>query len=383
MFIFLIILFAIILAIVFWYITIPLIVLGVILFYQDDIKKSINERKKKKEFKNHTKNHNGEKYWNLIQEFSITNSEAETIFGKEFMINFPTRTLYPKCVEIVHNHSTNHQIPKYLLLKLGDIFDKVSEIFKYEVFTRNYYSISKSRQSIEDEILDTQNILKNLFENYTKSGMNDSFHGSTSDYHSRDYNGDYYDSNYQKNHSRGRYDHIKQKRIQERLEKFQISESDAQIIFGKNWRQKLGKPEWKFFYDMWSLEIKITYDYNGRYKRKFGNLFEKIIEIIRIVDEENPEMASQKNTHYQNQYDDSFDDESYDYLQENLDDEQILWAYTIFDLKQGSTITQIKQRYRELSLRYHPDRNHSLDATKKMSEINSAYEVLSKIGDAA
>ena len=37
---------------------------------------------------------------------------------------------------------------------------------------------------------------------------------------------------------------------------------------------------------------------------------------------------------------------------------------------------QMKERYRELSLKYHPDRNISTDTTTKMTEINSAYEII-------
>ena len=157
---------AIILAVIFWYITIPLIAIGIIWLYKDEIRKSLNERKKKKEFKKYTKNENGEKKWNLINEFSISNSEAELIFGNEFMLNYPTSKLYPKCVEIAHDYKKILVIPKYLILKLGDIFEKVSELYKYEVFTKNYYYISKSLDVIEQETNETKVFLKNFFENY-------------------------------------------------------------------------------------------------------------------------------------------------------------------------------------------------------------------------
>jgi hypothetical protein len=380
---------AIMLAVIFWYITIPLIAIGIIWLYKDDIRKSLNERKKKKEFKKYTKNENGEKQWNLINEFSISNSEAELIFGNEFMLNYPTSKLYPKCVEIAHDYKKILFIPKYLILKLGDIFEKVSELYIYEVFTKNYYYISKSLDVIEQETDETKVFLKNFFENYEnyrdaqRKQNNDNYEKKSSSYNSN-YSGRTHGSNnYRRRRSSGKYAYIRQKRIKERLEKFHISESDAQIIFGKSWESKMGKPEWEFFYDVWRLEIKITYDYNGRYRRKFGPLLDKILEIIRIVDEENPEMASHK-TEQTSDYNYEYEDDSENFNSENsVDDDQVNWALSIFNLKSNPSVDEIKKRYRELSLKYHPDRNPSNDSTMKMSEINNAYEVLCKFGATA
>jgi len=39
---------------------------------------------------------------------------------------------------------------------------------------------------------------------------------------------------------------------------------------------------------------------------------------------------------------------------------------------------QIKGKYRYLCLKYHPDKNKNTDTTTKMSEINSAYEIIMK-----
>ncbi len=51
--------------------------------------------------------------------------------------------------------------------------------------------------------------------------------------------------------------------------------------------------------------------------------------------------------------------------------------YKVFGLSKTATKEKIKRRYRELAKKYHPDVNHSPDATAKMQEIQEAYYILS------
>lgn len=51
--------------------------------------------------------------------------------------------------------------------------------------------------------------------------------------------------------------------------------------------------------------------------------------------------------------------------------------YSILGVSINSTEAQIKKAYRDLALKYHPDRNNSLWATEIMKKINEAYDVLS------
>ena len=50
--------------------------------------------------------------------------------------------------------------------------------------------------------------------------------------------------------------------------------------------------------------------------------------------------------------------------------------YGILGVPKNASQDQIKNAYRELALKYHPDRNKSKDAEAKFKEINAAYAVL-------
>lgn len=51
--------------------------------------------------------------------------------------------------------------------------------------------------------------------------------------------------------------------------------------------------------------------------------------------------------------------------------------YEVLDVPKDASKQEIKKAYRELALKYHPDRNKSPDAEEKFKEISQAYAVLS------
>ena len=163
-------------------------------------------------------------------------------------------------------------------------------------------------------------------------------------------------------------------RINERLEKFQITPEEARIIFGNAWTTKLGiKNRISFYFMIRRIEIKLEYDDYNRYKKKLRHLYSKLLEIIQIVSDENEDLREEEKR---------WGEGDYDYNYQNYDDaskvteKKIIQSFEIFGLNRNSTMQQIKEKYRELSLKYHPDRNKNADTTTKMSEINSAYEII-------
>jgi molecular chaperone DnaJ len=51
--------------------------------------------------------------------------------------------------------------------------------------------------------------------------------------------------------------------------------------------------------------------------------------------------------------------------------------YEVLGTKKGASAAELKKAYRQLALKYHPDRNKEKDAAEKFKEISEAYEVLS------
>lgn len=51
--------------------------------------------------------------------------------------------------------------------------------------------------------------------------------------------------------------------------------------------------------------------------------------------------------------------------------------YDVLGLGRSASPSEIKKAYRQLSLKYHPDKNPSEDAATRFAEVASAYEVLS------
>ena len=167
-------------------------------------------------------------------------------------------------------------------------------------------------------------------------------------------------------------------RINERLEKFQITPEEARIIFGNAWTTKLGiKDRMIFYFMIRRIETRLQYDYNDHNKNKFRHLYSKVLEIIQIVMDENEDLREKEKRWSEGDY--SYD-YGYDYQNYNDDSEitekKITQSFQIFGLTRNSTIEQIKSKYRELSLKYHPDRNKNTNTTTRMSEINSAYEII-------
>jgi len=223
------------------------------------------------------------------------------------------------------------------------------------------------------------------------SSYNSDYNSNSNDYYKKNTQ----DNSYQKSkskskrksRSKSKASQAKSKRVSDRLEKYKITPEEAKIIFGRTWRAKLGKQEWEFYYTVRYIEIDVEFDYNNRARKKFGHLYSKVLQIIQVVMEENADMREeegrQRNKYSGYSYDDDFkwNYDDYDYKNHydddtDIDDEDITKAFDTFGLTRESTKDQIKTKYRELALKFHPDKNKSKNTTVKMTEINKAYEII-------
>lgn len=50
--------------------------------------------------------------------------------------------------------------------------------------------------------------------------------------------------------------------------------------------------------------------------------------------------------------------------------------YAILEITQSASLAEIKSAYRTQALKWHPDKNHGIDTTEKMKEINEAKLIL-------
>ena len=236
-------------------------------------------------------------------------------------------------------------------------------LWKYS--TRNSNKKEESGQSRRSQSSSYQNDSQSNYSNNSTDGYGQSYQKKSYQKKSYQKKSYHYDGDQYKKIGKTKLD-----RINERLEKFQITPEESRIIFGNAWTTKLGiKNRISFYFMIKRIEIKLEYDHYNRYKKKLGQLYSKLLEIIQIVNNENENLGGE-NYDYQN-HDDSSE----------VNEKKITQSFQFFGLTRDSTVEQIKGKYRELSLKYHPDRNKNADTTTKMTEINSAYEII--MGDMA
>jgi len=185
----------------------------------------------------------------------------------------------------------------------------------------------------------------------------------------------------------------KDKLVRARLERFHLSEDEAELIFGKYWRDKLGEEHWKLFYTI--LKIQTDLMYEKKYSNKVFHIIDKVIQIIDSVYNEDPKLAKSWESNPGSRCTGTFSysfagSSSYSWNEEweffkkhkktklefELFGADISEFYEVLGLGIPSTFEQVRKRWRELALKWHPDRNKTgkEQAAKKFAKINEAYE---------
>ena len=176
--------------------------------------------------------------------------------------------------------------------------------------------------------------------------------------------------------------------LKSRLQRFDLSEEEAELLFGKKWRDKLGSWNYDLFYKIVQMKLDLT-DPSKSFRKKVSHIIDKVIRIIDSVWIEYPQEVKQFEKLCNDQTPGGYDwlereweffkkykKPSSEHSENTLDASE---AYEILGLSMTVTLDQVKERFRELALRWHPDKNDSAikkECERKFVRINHAYETI-------
>ncbi len=179
--------------------------------------------------------------------------------------------------------------------------------------------------------------------------------------------------------------HPRDKLRKSMLESIGLSEEEAKLVFGKDWKRKLTKSGYddQFASEMLKIQTKIMFDLD--YRNDVIHLVDKLISTIDFVIDAFPETAKKyaKNLGpyeeiYIHQWEvfKKYKKTSFEINSEN--ELTVSEAYKILELGITATIEQVKKRFRVLALKWHPDRNRTnkTQAEQMFVKINKAYETI-------
>jgi len=189
----------------------------------------------------------------------------------------------------------------------------------------------------------------------------------------------------QSSHNGSNYYQSERGKLLKMLESIGLSEEEAKLVFGKDWKRKLTKSGYddQFASEMLKIQTKIMFDLD--YRKEIIHLVDKLISTIDFVIDAFPETAKKyaKNLGpyeeiYIHQWEvfKKYKKTSFEINSEN--ELTVSEAYKILELGITATIEQVKKRFRVLALKWHPDRNRTnkTQAEQMFVKINKAYETI-------
>ena len=189
----------------------------------------------------------------------------------------------------------------------------------------------------------------------------------------------------QSSHNGSNYYQSERGKLLKMLESIGLSEEEAKLVFGSYWKRKLTKSGYddQFASDILKIQTKIMFDLD--YRKEVIHLVDKLISTIDFVIDAFPETAKKyaKNLGpyeeiYIHQWEvfKKYKKTSFEINSEN--ELTVSEAYKILELGITATIEQVKKRFRELALKWHPDRNktNKTEAEQMFVKINKAYETI-------
>ena len=189
----------------------------------------------------------------------------------------------------------------------------------------------------------------------------------------------------QSSHNGSNYYQSERGKLLKMLESIGLSEEEAKLVFGKDWKRKLTKSGYddQFASEILKIQTKIMFDLD--YRKEVIHLVDKLISTIDFVINAFPEAAKKyaKNLGpyeeiYIHQWEvfKKYKKTSFEINSEN--ELTVSEAYKILELGITATIDLVNKRFRVLALKWHPDRNRTnkTEAEQMFVKINKAYETI-------
>ena len=190
---------------------------------------------------------------------------------------------------------------------------------------------------------------------------------------------------------------IKEDRINFKLKKFSFTEREAEILFGRIWKKRFARTDEEFFErELSRMSEKCMSDAQS-YLSNIASVAEKFFDIMEYYviwynkkyndwdefDCENwiEDWAEVRQIWGRGRHKHQKHYNSHDKKYNPTETQEIFTvsdAFDILGLDDTATALQIKQRYRKLVLKYHPDKNSSPNAEQMTRKITTAYEILKR-----
>ena len=379
----------------FWYITIPLIVLIVIYWNKESIKKKIETNKIESALRNKKLTH--------IDALNILGTNWKHVIFKNDVDYFnhicemyKNHELQLKCYSFANADKQKFQ-------NLLMVFNTAYKNLENNVLSKRSYT-EKSKSELKNRYNVTLEKIEHVIDNFDEIKKQA------------------YEKFLEEKRLEEQSDQEKKRQREEQrklqlLAKFDLTEAQAKILFKRNWHKKLGLNSEKLFLEIQDLIIDIRFE--PKFRKRIYPFFDKVLRLIDNLYQEQRHLAeewdykfeevfewhidiffkkefweeyarfkekSPKFREYFEEYEADWKDEDYDdgyskYYDWNSESDSSYdlttsKAFKVLGLDKSSTAKQLKDRFRELILKHHPDRNSDLKSEEITKKIIAAYEFI-------